>query len=196
MKTHIKYAFMLALCITSVVTLSVSASASPEYILTSTYIDEVTQPKNVNDIARECLSNSACNAAASAVADYFGAPPGTVTAIKTIVKIDPVSTSTDKYIHVLSPPGYKYCRSRLSTISMVGSSWHALSMSTPLDGINVFIHVPQRGTGNGRTWVEAQIDLLSVRKDIWQAAYNSGRCHNPDTWLLRCPDSNCPQVVD
>jgi hypothetical protein len=161
---------------------------STDYVIVQSTINPVMQPKSIVDAAQECSNDSICRTLADAVASYFGATPGSISAaLASVPRAE--SKGEESWFTIQLPSGYQYCHSKIETISVVPASGDRASVmgaSSMKDGIGIYTWTPRRGVGAGRSWVEAKYTLLGVRDDLADAARRDGTCKAFGAQLIDC----------
>jgi len=179
-----------------VITMSVSAQTS-DYVSVNIYIDNVRQPKNVLDIARDCANNPACVGLFKAADNYFQVPASRVVTVA--AALAPQRNGEGTFVHTTLPSGYAYCKATMRMVSIVphdgprGSTFLGQSRA---NGFYYETWTPVQGPGGGRSWVEAGISVLGIRQDLANSAYASGKCFSPQRVLWYCRGGGCTNTDD
>lgn len=174
----------------------VSAQSS-DFITANIYVDNVRAPKNVLDIARDCSNNPACVAIFKAADNYFQVPASKVVSIA--ATLAPKSVDEGTYVFAKLPPDYTYCKSTMHMVSIVphdgprGSTFMGQSRD---DGLYYETWTPKQPIGGGRSWVEAGISILGVRRELASEFYASGKCYSPQRVLWYCRGGGCKSTDD
>jgi hypothetical protein len=187
----------VACCLALLVVASESRAQSTEYVVSNIYIDNVRQPKNVLDAARDCANDDGCALFLQAVDNYFQVPVSRV--VQGAALLAPSQQGEGTYVTASLPQGYAYCRSTMKMTSIVphdgprGSLF--LGMSKP-NGLYYETWTPVQGMGGGRSWVEGGISILGIREDLAAEAYADGTCHGPERVLWYCRGGGCVDTAD
>ena len=189
---------VLAASVILIVSHTMAMANDDDYKVSKMHLERTQQAKNllngITDIKNSPVAMVAINAAAS----YLEVSPAVVTiALKAI----PTGSVAGEEGHYFVPvePGYKYCRSRSTVISInppSGNRASVLNATAGDTGISIYTWTPRKGLGGGRSWVEAEFELTSVRNDLYDQSVKAGICKPAKgRALLRCK-GNCGSVAD
>ena len=97
------------------------------------------------------------------------------------------------------PSGYVYCKSEMKMVSIVpkdgprGSTFLGEAKESSL-----FLETwtPTKKPWDGRSWVEANLTLIGVRKDLADSRYQDGTCQRPNRHLWYCRGGGCVDTQD
>lgn len=133
----------------------------------------------------------------SAVASYMGINPAYV-----YLAINTLPTATVKgeetFYDLLVPDGYVYCGSRVRVISIVPNSGSRASTINVTvfpnpDKLGIYTRTPVLGLGQGRSWVEADVEVYGILPEYYEEFKKKGICasSSPATILLNCSGNPC-----
>jgi hypothetical protein len=172
-------------------------SQSSDFIVSNVYIDNVRQPRNVLDIARDCVNNKGCALFLNAVDNYFQLPISRTVSVA--AALAPTHNGEGTYVHSTLPSGYAYCKATMKMTSIVpyggprGSLF--MAMSKP-DGLYYETWTPRLPPTEGRSWVEAGVSIVGVRQDLAASARANGTCYGPERVLWYCRGGGCTDTED
>jgi hypothetical protein len=160
-----------------------------DYKVSKMHLDQTMQPKNPFDVITDIKNPPIAMAAINAAASYIGVSPTVVTiALKAIPNGS--MQGEDGHYSIPVENGYKYCRARIRVISIAPASGDRASVlnATAIDnGIGVYTWTPRQGLGGGRSWAEAEFELVSVKNDLYDQSVRTGVCKPAQNRaLLRC----------
>lgn len=165
-----------------------TAGFTQEFVVTTTKVNPVMRPRNVEDAMLDCANSSVCRSVVDAGAAYLGVPPGTVSAALASVPRAQRRGEEGRY-SIRLPSGYEYCRSRIRTISVVpatGDRASVMSARSNRTGVGIYTWTPRRSWGRGRSWVEADYTVYGVREDLANRYRQVGTCNPPGKILISC----------
>lgn len=174
-------------CMISMV-LTASATAQSDFAAISAKVNPVMQPKSPGDVFRQCANSSVCRIVADAAAVYLGVPPGRVKAALAAVPKASRKGEEGRY-QINLPGGYEYCRSRITTISVVpatGDRASVMGVTATQNGMSVYTWTPKKGFGGGRSWIEADFMIIGVRSDLGNNYRASGQCRSYNRTIISC----------
>jgi hypothetical protein len=194
--------FVITGCLGLGMALSVSFvfGAEDDYKVSKMHLDQTMAPKNVldgiNDIKNSPIGMAIINAAAA----YIGVNPAIVTLALKAIPSGSMAGEEGRY-SIPTEAGYKYCRARINVISInpaSGDRASVLNATANNNGIAIYTWTPKQGVGGGRSWAEAEFELVSVRDDLYDQSIKAGTCKpSNDRALLRCKGSaNCHSMAD
>lgn len=170
-----------------------NAYASDEYAIVKTHIDQVTMPKDVGGVIKDCANNPACVAALEAVSKMAGVPPGVVSGLMAVINYDAsASSDEDHYFQVNLPSGFRYCHSNITVTSIVphdngySPTMGVQSTSSPAEGLNFYVRTPKLPWTGSRSWVEADVTIVGVAANLAEVYYNNGKCNRPPSQVISC----------
>jgi hypothetical protein len=158
---------------------TVSLAQSSDYVTTNIYIDNVRQPKNVLDIARDCSNNTACMAMFKAADTYFQIPASRV--ISVAAALAPKLDGEGTFVVANLPSGYAYCKATMHMVSIVphdGDRGSTFLGQSRANGFYYETWTPVQGAGGGRSWVEAGIKCYASQRVLWYC--RGGGCVDTD----------------
>ena len=168
---------------------SVSANAaSGRFVVVSVHLDQVMQPQSTTDALLECVQSALCKAIIDRSAEAFGVPISELTsAIARIPRADKIGE--EAFFEYKLPPGYKYCNSKTSTVSIVprdGSGGSLMRVTSNPDGLSVYTWTPRLKTFDGRSWVEADFDIVGIQEGEAEQSWSERYCRRPGKELMNC----------
>lgn len=171
----------------------------PEIKIDQFHIDIVMEPQG----ALSLIKTKEGIAIASAVGSYFGIDPkitmGAINLLKdesrkgeetwvTFKFGDPANT-TDKT--------HKYCGLAVQNLSINPPGKAHFELGVHDHSIGIYTVTPKRRIGEGRSWVEANIEVISARGDKWEGLVKEGKCNIAmDRTLAACKGPDCPSIKD
>jgi hypothetical protein len=163
------------------------------FSIASMRIDNTMQPSNLFDTFADCANENTCAGIASAVGEYTGIPIGMMLALAAAVSGERRGEGT--FLTMSSPSGYKYCRSSMSLTSIVPNDGpRGSTFLGRADDESMYIETwtPVLPPGQGRSWVEGNVTLISVKSESAEAEYQSGRCvRGGQRVVFYCRGSGC-----
>jgi hypothetical protein len=166
----------------------VCAQAQNDFSATSLKVDPVMQPKQPGDVFKECAHDQVCSSIISSAASYLGVPSVLVSGALAIVpKAEMVGE--DGHFTIEVPKGYVYCRASIHTVSVVpatGDRASLMSATSNERGIAIYTWTPRQGTGQGRSWVEADYTIYGVKSDLAGKYRAEGKCKPPGKSIINC----------
>lgn len=137
-----------------------------------------------------------------AVAIANGADPTTVALIASVIP-KASQSGEDTYYELGIPQGYVFCAARINVTSVVpetGDRASVIDAGNRINGRTFDVHTwtPVRQLGEGRSWVDADVTVISIRSEYFDEYYESnpdnafsdkGICENPtadDGYILQC----------
>lgn len=181
------------------VSLALAQVTGPEIKVDNFHLDVVMEPQG----AISLIETKEGVAIASAIGSYFGIDPtvtaGAISLIReerhdgeeTFITFkfgDPAST-TDKT--------HKYCGLAVKDLSIVRPGHSHLQLDVHDHSIGIYTVTPRQGIGGGRSWVEANIEVISARGDKWENLVKEGKCNIAmDRTLAACKGPDCPIIKD
>ncbi len=188
----------------SLLLLSGAATAQEsEYVVVGVHLDNVREQKNIFTTAEECANNPACVALMNAAENYFQVPVGKVVSGLATLAADNQGEGT--YMHFALPPGYQYCKAKMtmgSIVPHVGPRGSLFLGRAEQRGLYVETWTPVNQMFAGGSWVEADLTIVGVRDDLAASSYeNGGSCINPISdagmrHLFYCRGGGCVDTDD
>lgn len=165
-----------------------AAGTQSPFVVVPQKVNPVMQPKQPTDAIKECAHNTLCASAVGIGAAYLGVPRKLVTAAIAAI---PQATRTGEEGHysISLPAGYQYCRASIHTISVVpatGDRASVMSSSSNAKGVAIYTWTPRQGSGEGRSWIEADYKIYGVRNDLADQYRSQGKCHSFGKVLIAC----------
>lgn len=175
----------------ALVLLIAGAAHSQEFKVRSFVFNEEMEPKQYGDTANECLQFSRCANALKGLAAYAGIPPEAIDMATVISQLTYSRTGEETRYDLNTSPGYQTCRISVdvhSTVPLTGPRASTLDIAVHPNRIHMVSWTPVRNQTEGRSWVDATIELLEVRDDRASAYRASGKCHPTAdrVWVYRC----------
>lgn len=141
------------------------------------------------------LKTREAKAILSTIASFMGIDPRYVSlATDAIPQVSVVGEDT--FYHLPVPAGYAFCAARIVIHSIVpgsGDRPSEISAGIRQDGtaLGVYTWTPIRHYGEGRTWIDADVQVTGIKPNYLQEFRNKGVCkeptsNNPDDVILRC----------
>lgn len=100
-------------------------------------------------------------------------------------------------VNVATPRGYSYCGARVRVTSVVpseGPRASQLRVFANPEGILIETWASLSSMGSGRSWVEADIQLISIRTEFIREFVSNGICVLPsESAILTCIGKQCEQ---
>jgi hypothetical protein len=152
------------------------------------------------------LQSDEATVALSAIATYFGINPAYVIAAQQAI---PTSRGAgeETFYNLPVSPGYRYCGSRITVISMnPGSGDRAALLKGAAwpEIISFYTVTPVLGVGQGRSWVDADVELYSIQSSYYSEFERNNICAsvttsynanpNPAVGIIDCK-GDCASVV-
>jgi len=144
-----------------------STVASGDLVVIGAKIDSVMQPKGLTDTLHECVQNATCKVILDGAAAYVGVDSSKITSAAAMMTKK--SAGETSYFDMRLPEGYQYCRSKVKTISVVPATGNRASfmiVNARPNGLVIQTWTPKRHWGQGRSWVEADLEVTGVKKDL------------------------------
>ncbi len=170
-----------------------------DFVVTKVYVDNVMQPKNLLDIAKDCDNNPQCKLVAKAAAEYFQLPIDKT--ISGMAYLAPAREGEGWHSTVTLPAGYQYCTSSMRMVSIVphdgprGSLWRG---ATQLNGMYLESWTPKQTLFGGNSWVESEVTLVGVKENVAFEARSAGKCNSAAAGrsIWYCRGGGCNNVDD
>lgn len=130
------------------------------------HVNPVRSPQGPIETVAACLDNTVCGGLLRAAAGSVGVPPQAMRfagLVGAIINRLPGSEES-RYSFTISP-GYTLCRVDIRTQSIVPASGERsthFSISAHARGISIYTWTPERRWGQGRSWYDGYVTLLSV----------------------------------
>lgn len=180
---------------------SAFSQSRPEYVAVAMHIDQVMDPKNIFDVARDCQNNNLCAGALSAISTLSGSP--FVAAVAVAATLSRTNFGEGNGFTIGLPSGYRYCSAHFSLTSIVphdGDRGSRILLRADDAGLYAETWTPVMPFGQGRSWVEGNITVVGVRADLAERSYGSAwtPCYNGNSRnFFWCRGGGCEgQVVD
>lgn len=165
---------------------SVQASLAGDFRVAKIHFNSA-QP--VGDMTGGCGNATECAAAATSAASLLGVNPALVDLASNIAATTQAPSSEERIFSVNVDPGYVYCRGVVDVTSYMAGTINATDAPT---GVGAYTHVPRVQPATGKSWIEGDIELVSVRNDRADYYYAAGSCKRPAGGkLFECRGKPC-----
>lgn len=163
---RVLFASLASLC------LPVSTALGMEMMSVPYFLNPVSSPKSVREVARDCMYRSdPCRAAVEAAGYAVGVPPGAIyetmkTADQLGFGIEQNLVGEETSVVITAPSGWEVCNAVLNPISAAPAGGkYSPTFSIAIDpqriGITMFVH--RLGLGKGRSWWEGSLFVNYVK---------------------------------
>lgn len=155
------------------------------------HVNPVQQPHDFLSTARQCMNNAACNAALQYAATSVGLPPDV---LKYAGYINAIASNNhgdeSHYFRLIPPQGHSICGVTISTTSIVpfsGERSARFSITPSSKEVNIGIWLPVRKLGQGRSWYDGNISVLSIPDSQISRVRSCGiaQSSNVQEWVCR-----------
>ncbi len=178
---------------------STPTSSQKKFAFMLIHLDQVQEPKSVFQVLKECAGNTTCASLATVAGAYFGIPVKQILAAGAVLTKLEYRGEEERDSVFKFPSGYVYCKSRMILTSIVpkddprGSIFLAYASASQL---LITTWTPKNGAFAGRSWVEANIQVMAVRQKYAEQSYASKQCFRAGNRLLfKCRGGGCPVTV-
>ena len=175
-------------------------NTSNKFALMVMHIDQTQTAKSVFDTINDCGKNLICAPIVTAAGEYFGVPVGEILALSAVISNLQFHGDEERSFDFKFPVGYIYCKSQMIMTSIVphdgprGSIFLAYAADNQ---ISFSTWTPRQGFGGGRSWIEADMQVLAVQKEYAEQAYQSKQCFRAGERLLfKCRGGGCVNTKD
>jgi hypothetical protein len=189
-------ALAIALASATVLTLPSPVAKASDYpknlfAVAQMRIDATREPHGLNWY----LKSREAQGIIQTVAAYMGIDTTYVKlALDSIPKVVRVEEETHFGLPV--PSGYAFCAARIGMRSMVpgtGERAAFISANATATSVDIYTWTPVRHLGEGRSWVEADVQVTGIKPEYLEEFRNKGVCKPPAPQILKCR-GNCPGV--
>lgn len=157
-------------------------AAADDLVVSSIQFYDQQHAQSWDDWVRSALENPVVEAAVSAVASYYGAPPGSVKAAKLLLG-PRRKAGEDHWVGFDVPEGYVFCNARLAEAqSSIGKGHLGVggfkggSHGRKRDYIYMYYWLKKRPVGQGRSLLQIRMEVISVRPDLRAEMVQEGKC--------------------
>ena len=164
----------------------------------ATHIDQVREPNSIFKFAQDCVDSAVCAGLLTVASDYYNLPLD-----KVVVSAAGLSGNKDgegANMRLSLPPDYVYCKSEMRMTSIVphdGPKGSTFFSQVEDNGIYLETWTPALPSGDGRSWVEADVSVLGVAQGLAEAKYADGTCVRPGgRYLFFCRGGGCVDTQD
>lgn len=166
-----------------------SYSAYPEdlFAVAQMRVNSVRQPHGWNWY----LKSREAQAILTSVTTYMGVDPFYVKLALDAIPSAKIA-GEETFYSLPVPSGYVFCAARISVISMApGSGKRAavINAGNRGDSLGVYTWTPVRHFGEGRAWVDADVQVTGIKEQYVQEFRNKGVCREPTSdngYILDC----------
>jgi hypothetical protein len=179
------------------VLLSISGFArAQDFMPQNIHFNPVMQPKEAITVVGECAKDKICSTAVSNAAKWLGVPPALVEAGITLAAetVHP-SGSEETRTFIRFPADFTYCRLSFAMDSITPTSGDRASkfwLDTRDNLIEIGAWTPRQRVGGGRSWVDARVSVVAVRRAVAQQYRRENKCFPPkEGTALECRGNGC-----
>jgi hypothetical protein len=191
---------ILSLLIAFTGPLCTGARADEVFVYQRIHFDQTRNPRDVLADITEPIRNPITGPLIVAAAIYFGVPPNyikTAAGIAASQATKIIGEEADTQWHV--PTGYSYCAVRPVILSVVPAGGDRASLyefAAEPTAVGLHTWTPALGVGQGRSWVEGEIEILWVKIDQKEMYSSVGKCAplGARVRILSCRGTTCPAL--
>ncbi|MBX3350311.1 MAG: hypothetical protein KF747_16440 [Nitrospira sp.] len=156
-----------------------------------------------SDSPQSILLTKEGKAIANSLGSYFGIPPVITASAVGMLKEEKKKGEETFVTFTFGEPGnatdrtHKYCGLAVQNLSINKPGKAHFQLDVHDHAIGIYAVTPKQRIGQGRSWVEANIEVVSVRGDKWEDLVKQGKCNIAmDRTLAACKGPDCPVIRD
>lgn len=142
------------------------------------------------------LQSREAKAIVGSIATYMGINPAYVTLATSAVPSSR-QEGEETFYDLPVPNGYAFCSTRIGVRSIVPADGGRASVINAVareESVGVYTWTPVRQFGEGRSWVEADVQVTGILPQYLAEFRSKGVCKAPGTQILGCRGNPCSGV--
>lgn len=154
---------------------SASVALAADFSVIRLHLDVVKEPQSILEGGMNILKSPEGQAALQALAATSGLPPGAIRAGGLIAGAMSKPSSDETRMRFSYEPGWTFCRvHKTARISDTGGA--VLSGTAQTHDMGFYAHTRQNAPTGGRTWIEGEVEIVTVRQDRAAHYRSAGHC--------------------